>query len=85
MSVCYHLSCHKCEEYIWVAQGSSRFYSGEPETMKSLGKFLYEHEGHELSFNHDGVYDHYIDFQEKECTVLMPDHTKSEQKKNRTQ
>ena len=59
MSVCYHLNCHDCEKHIWVAQGSSCFYSGEPNTMKELGEFLYKHENHKLSFDTDFQFDWY--------------------------
>ncbi len=63
MSVCYQVNCHDCEETIWVAQGGSCFYSGDPETMKALGRFLYEHEGHRLSFNDDNQFDWYKEFE----------------------
>lgn len=65
MSVCYHLSCHDCQEYIWIAQGSACFYSGDKEVMKDLGRFLYEHEGHKLGFADDNQFDDYKDYQKR--------------------
>ena len=59
MSVCYHINCHDCEENLWVAQGSSCFYSGDEDVMRNLGEFLYRHEGHKLSFNDDYQFDWY--------------------------
>lgn len=46
MSVDYYMACEKCRECIHVAHdGLSgwRFYSGEPDCMKQLGKFLGDH------------------------------------------
>ncbi len=65
MSVCYHLNCHDCQEYIWIAQGGSCFYYGELKTMMDLGTFLFEHEGHGLSFDGDNQFDDYKDYQKK--------------------
>jgi hypothetical protein len=61
MSVCYNINCHKCKTALWVAQGSSNFYSGEKETMNELGKFLFKHQGHDLSFDDDNKFDWYSD------------------------
>ncbi len=82
MSVCYNLNCHDCQEYIWIGQGGSCFYYGEPETMAALGKFLYKHQGHKLSFDDDNQFEDYKDYQKKEC--VMPVHTEKERKKNRS-
>ncbi len=82
MSVCYHLNCHDCQEYIWIAQGSSCFYCGDPKVMEDLGRFLYVHERHSLSFNDDNQFDRYKDFQEKE-PAMSPGHTPKEKKKRR--
>jgi hypothetical protein len=50
MSVTYHIGCEKCKVHLWIGQGS-HIYFGEKETMEALRKFLFEHVGHELSFN----------------------------------
>ena len=72
MSVCYHLNCHDCMEYIWVAQGGSSFYYGDKKVMEDLGKFLFEHQGHSLSFNDDDCFDRYVDYQKKEQPNARP-------------
>ena len=59
MSVTYNINCHNCETSLWIAQGGSAFYSGEKETMDALGRFLFEHQGHKLSFDDDNKFDWY--------------------------
>jgi hypothetical protein len=46
MSVDYYLACDKCKQAIHVAQdgmGGFTFYSGEPDCLYHLGRFLEEH------------------------------------------
>ena len=66
MSVCYNINCHDCEESLWIAQGESTFYYGEPETMKNLGEFFFKHRSHKLSFDDDDKYDWYIEGEKNE-------------------
>lgn len=43
MSRCYDLACPAMNLYIWVGQGwkgMENFYSGSPEQMEKLGRFL---------------------------------------------
>jgi len=53
MSRNLHIICEDCKEHLWVGQGAKKFYSGEPETMKALGEFLFKHENHNLGFHDD--------------------------------
>lgn len=46
MSVDYYFACGKCMQCIHVAQdglSGFSFYSGEPNCMQELGKFIGEH------------------------------------------
>lgn len=63
MSVCYNINCHKCKTYLWIGQGGATFYSGEKETMGKLGRFLFEHQGHNLSFDDDNEFDGYKNYE----------------------
>jgi hypothetical protein len=57
MSITTHLVCCDCREEVWIGQRNF-IYTGEPETMKKLEKFLYEHMNHNLCFTTDeGAYD----------------------------
>jgi len=42
MSQTFRLVCHETKQKIWIGQGQNLicFYSGEPETMARLGRFL---------------------------------------------
>jgi hypothetical protein len=44
MSRSLFITCQDCKERLWIGQGMGSFYSGEPETMDALGKFLFKHE-----------------------------------------
>lgn len=44
MSRSLDIACATCKKRIWVGQGSGSFYSGMPEVMEALGKFLFAHE-----------------------------------------
>lgn len=54
MSNSYSIGCVKCKKYLWIAQGwlpeEFIFYSGEPDTMQKLSRFLKEHINHPLLF-----------------------------------
>lgn len=53
MSATYSVYCEDCLESLWVGQGSKAspaFYTGHPEVMEALGRFLWQHEDHELRF-----------------------------------
>lgn len=46
MSVDYYFACGKCKQCVQIAQdglSGFTFYSGEPNCMQELGKFLREH------------------------------------------
>jgi hypothetical protein len=46
MSVDWYMGCEDCRECIHIAQDGLSgwtFYSGEPDCMRQLGKFLGEH------------------------------------------
>ncbi|MEE8346976.1 MAG: hypothetical protein V3S20_06490 [Dehalococcoidia bacterium] len=53
MSTSYDIYCEDCLESLWVGQqggGGDTFYTGHPEVMEALGRFLWKHENHELKF-----------------------------------
>lgn len=62
MSRTLSIACNTCKERLWVGQGQSSFYSGEPDAMEKLGKFLFKHETtpdseHHLTFEDDNSND----------------------------
>ncbi len=66
MSRTLEIACNTCKERLWVGQGYGSFYSGEPETMDKLGRFLFKHETtpsaeHSLSFQDDNSTDAWYD------------------------
>ncbi len=64
MSVCFNINCHDCEVSLWIAQGGSCFYYGDKDIMDNLGKFLFKHRGHKLSFDDDDQFDWYKEFED---------------------
>lgn len=53
MSDSYSLGCNDCKKKMTIGQSSNSappfcFYSGEPETMKELRQFFYDHFRHKL-------------------------------------
>lgn len=57
MSVNWYMACHDCKTILHIAQDGASgfgFYSGEPECMKSLRRFLEDHtldkRGHRFEF-----------------------------------
>lgn len=72
MSVEYDLVCEDCKETVWVAQdglSGYTFYSGEPDTMRALGEFLYKHQNHRLEFR-SGVNDGDIQYSDFEVSAM---------------
>lgn len=58
MSEAYSIGCKTCKVMLWVGQdgmSGQTFYCGQPETMTSLGVFLFQHvgEAHSLTFDMD--------------------------------
>jgi hypothetical protein len=58
MSRALYVTCQDCKERLWIGQGEGSFYSGDPEVMEALGKFLFTHETtltteHTLNFRDD--------------------------------
>ena len=52
MSRTYSLVCEETKSCLWVGQGHGEmtvFYSGEPQTMERLGRFLRAHVGKQLA------------------------------------
>lgn len=56
MSRCFDINCHDCKKSLWIGQ-RDRIY-GTEESVGKLGKFLFKHEGHRLSFDYDEVYEY---------------------------
>jgi len=53
MSRTYSIACNDCKRHIWIAQSSGGqrvLYSGDEKIMQKLKEFLFEHEGHNLTF-----------------------------------
>ena len=53
MSTDLHIACKDCKQTLWIAQdgmSGRTLYTGEPETMKKLKDFLFDHQRHELVF-----------------------------------
>jgi hypothetical protein len=51
MSETFSLVCRETKQMIWVGQGAramTNFYSGQPEVMRRLGRFLEATRGKEL-------------------------------------
>jgi hypothetical protein len=51
MSSSYRIICKETKQAVWIGQGFGGmkiFYSGEPETMEKLHRFLDETKGKEL-------------------------------------
>jgi hypothetical protein len=57
VSQTFRLVCHETKQKIWIGQGwgaMDTFYSGEPETMERLGRFLVATIGKPLVVLNDG-------------------------------
>ena len=56
MSRTYSIGCNICQESLWIGQGWPKgkryIYKGEKH-IKTLEKFLFDHEGHNLIFLDD--------------------------------
>jgi hypothetical protein len=58
MSDTYNIVCFDCKKSLWVGQiicgdeevDNHVFYTGEPKTIQALGRFLFTHRGHHLSY-----------------------------------
>ena len=70
MSETFSIVCHETKKRVWIGQGwgeMTSFYTGEPETMERLRRFLNAHAGKPLTFvcndRNDNIYD-YDEFDE---------------------
>lgn len=69
MSRTFYIACPETKQYLWIGQGSkdnmSTFYSGEPEIMDCLAKFLNTHLGKSLVVvdGEDTIFDQ-LDYEE---------------------
>jgi len=75
MSTTYSIGCKQCKKHLWVAQtscGNLNFYSNDAETIDALGRFLFEHEGHDLVFDSDHHFDS-EEWEEIEACDYFPD------------
>jgi len=64
MSVCYEINCHDCKESLWVGQRDHLY--AVPTALSQLDRFLFAHEGHQLSFDNDNRFEDYKEV----CTEL---------------
>lgn len=73
MSQTFSLVCHKTKQKLWLGQGHNgamnTFFSGDPETMSRLGRFLEATRGSSLNLvcdDTEGFDLEYWDFEGKE-------------------
>ena len=76
MSTDYMLVCPETKEGVWIGQGNGgmrTFYSGEPETMEYLRRFLVETAGKELKLisEHDETWGDYETYRRINCRVCI--------------
>ena len=53
MSQTYSIACTQCEVQLWIGQTRVPLYSGQPNTLAQLARFLIAHEDHPLIYCDD--------------------------------
>jgi hypothetical protein len=72
MSDTYDIVCRNCKSSLWIGQSSTSdptfcFYTGVPETMEALKKFLYEHMEHDLTMEDSQRHEDYTKVVVNKC------------------
>lgn len=75
MSKTFSIACKDCEKQLWIGQSKKedfKIYSGNPEVMRNLRLFLWEHKGHNLKFD-ENCESEIAEYEEMEAYIKRSD------------